>query len=438
MSKFLIYFSLVAFVGCFVYLMYFLRKVLKTHVKGETAFSLDKTTVYFGLCISLVTALMYSLMFLGVVLDKSWELKFVEGFSLFFGSLVVAASLCVGVCSFVLHYYRTDLNPKESEILSILWRVCVATLLFGAAFLTNGFADHIAYPLISGFDFSSGSALYGGEMADGFGIKFYGILIVCGALICYAITDHMTYKKFKKHGLIDTLFIVAFLAGVLGARLWYCIILEPGDYLSEPITIFTTIADGGLAIQGGAIFGIGAGVAFMLIFRKYIDVRFMMDVAVPTILIAQVMGRWGNFFNQEVYGAVCNESALWFLPKMVRNNMLILGKYRVPLFFIEGTINLCGYFFIRYFLGKVCKFHIGLGYQSASYLIWYGMVRAILEPLREGFTLHGHEGGFGYLQSWFIAFGMMVGGVVLLLAFYFIHKNRQAKGLENEFGDKIA
>ena len=436
MAKFLIYFSLVIFVVGFGYLMYFLKTIVKDHTIGETKYHLTKEQITKSIILCAIPAVFFVLIFIGWSLDKHWHASVFEYFCLIFGGVISIYSLCAGVFSFVLHYYKLELDEKESNILAILWRVCIFIFLLGLACLTTGFADYIKYPLVSGFDFKTG-LLYGGEMASGIGIKFYGLLIVSGALLCFGLTDHLTYKKFKKHGLIDTLFIVAFLAGVLGARLWYCIILEPGDYLKDPITIFTTMTDGGLAIQGGAIFGIGAGVAFMLLFRKYIDVRFMMDVAVPTILLAQVIGRWGNFFNQEVYGAVVSESQLWFLPRIVKNNMFIEGAYRVPLFFIEGVINLFGYFFIRYFLGKVCKMHIGLGYQASFYLIWYGMVRACLEPLREGFTLHGHEGGFGYLQSWFIAFGMMAGGALLFLIMYLIHKDRKTKGLEDEFGDKI-
>jgi phosphatidylglycerol:prolipoprotein diacylglycerol transferase len=109
--------------------------------------------------------------------------------------------------------------------------------------------------------------------------------------------------------------------------------------------------------------------------------------------------------------------------------MLIDGDYRVPLFFIEGTMNLAGYFFIRYFLGKVCKFRIGLGYQAASYIAWYGMVRVVLEPLRNG--------EFEYGQSWYVAFGMLGVGLLGILGFYILHRIRMEKGLEDENGDKI-
>ena len=167
------------------------------------------------------------------------------------------------------------------------------------------------------------------------------------------MNNNETYKKYGEHGLIDSLFIVAFLAGILGARLWYCLILEPEYFLANPSEIILGIMKGGLAIQGGAICGFAVGVGFVLIFRKYIDVRFLMDIAVPTILIAQAIGRWGNFFNQEVYGKIAPDWIVNILPTIVRKNMFIDGEYRLPLFLIESLINIGGYFFIRYFLGKV-------------------------------------------------------------------------------------
>ena len=92
-------------------------------------------------------------------------------------------------------------------------------------------------------------------------------------------------------------------------------------------------------------------------------------------------------------------------------------------------MNLGGYFIIRYLLGKVFKFRVGLGYQAASYIVWYGMVRAILELFRDP--------EFMYKQSWYIAFGMIGGGLLLMLAFFLIHKMRMDKGIEDKFGDKI-
>ena len=154
-----------------------------------------------------------------------------------------------------------------------------------------------------------------------------------------------------------------------------------------------------------------------------------MDVAIPTILLAQAIGRWGNFFNQEVYGAATSEASLWWLPAIVKNNMFIEGEYRIPLFFIESCMNIVGYFVIRYLLGKVFKLKCGLGFQASAYIIWYGMTRVILELFRDP--------EFRYMQSFITAFVMMGIGITLAVGFYVLHKIRMNKGIEDKTGEKI-
>lgn len=373
----------------------------------------------------------------GLVYMNGWNLNGGESVLVALGSLLIGLGVGLFTSSFGLFYWKPTLEVKQKKVCRILIYSAFAAFLLGLWVFSEGIANQDIYPLINGFNFSTGAFTHPGEYG-GFQIKFYGIVIVCGALICYFITDHETYKKFGEHGLIDTLFIVAFLCGLIGSRLWYCLILEPEQFLAEPATIFTKITDGGLAIQGGALFGMAGGIAFVLIFRKYIDVRFLMDVAIPTILIAQVMGRWGNFFNQEVYGGVAPDWLVNMLPTIVKNNMFIRGEYRVPLFLIEGLINIGGFCLIRFVFGRMQIFHFGTGCQSALYPIWYGLVRVTLEPLREGFTLQvGSSEAFGYMQSWITGFAMIALGIVWFLFMFFFHKKRMQLGLEDANGDKI-
>lgn len=423
------------------YFIYLITKVVKSHTIGEEKHkiagnerkSLITLALLIGACFMVSGLLCY------FVLPKASGVKWYEIIFSGLGSFVFGTALAVGAGGFGLYYYRLDLDEKQRKICQYLWPIAAIVVVLSLLLFTEGIAKYITYPLVSGVGFSDGW-IRGGDPGDGFKIKWYGLLIVSGALLCYAITDHMTYKKFKKHGLIDTLFIVAFLFGILGARLWYCIVLEPETYFggdAPPLYFLYGIVDGGLAVQGGALLGIIAGVTFMLVFRKYIDVRFMMDVAIPTILLAQAIGRIGNFFNQEVYGAVTTYEKLWYLPTIIRKNMEINGEYRVPLFFIEAVMNISGYFIIRYLLGKVAKFHIGLGLQASSYLVWYGLVRVVLEPLREGYTAATTTEGFGYLQSYITAFAFIGVGLLMIVGFYIYHRIRMNKGIEDKFGDKI-
>lgn len=410
------------------YLVYRLQKFCKRHEVGIENPKMEGTEKIVFMVLVLIQGLFTIISSYGIISLRGWSLNGGEHAMLILGSYIFGSAFALGLSSFVLYYWRPDFDKKQRKIARILTFVAIPLLVIGLILFTEGFAHHIQLgeSLPNGISFTQGLVTPG--QSSGFTIKFYGILIVVGALFPLAITDHMFYKKYGAHNLADSLFIFAFLMGVVGARLWYCLILEPNHYLSNPADILK-ITQGGMAIQGGALLGIAAGVSFVLIFRKYIDIRYAMDVAVPTILIAQCVGRWGNFFNQEVYGAGLGTDALGFLPTIIRNNMFIGGEYRVPLFLIEGTINLAGYFIIRYACGKALKCHVGLGYQSSLYLVWYGIVRIVMEPLRNS--------TFEYNQSWITAFVMMGLGVALFIMFFVIHKIRMNKNLEDKYGDKV-
>ena len=428
--------AIIAAIACFSYFVYRIVKIVKEHVIGETKHKIEGKERTELLSLVAITSLLFVATALSFSFARNLSLKAWEYVLMLFGALFFGCAISVGTGAFALYYYRLDLDDKQNEFCRFAWPIAIGVIIIGLYLFTEGIARHISYPLASGLSFSDGF-IYGNDVGAGFKIKWYGLFIVSGALLCYAITEHMTYKKFKKHGLIDSLFIVAFLFGILGARLWYCFVLEPDYFLANPGEILIGIVSGGLAVQGGALLGIIAGVTFMLLFRKYIDLRFMMDVAIPTILLAQAIGRIGNFFNQEVYGTITSYEKLWFLPTIIKENMFIEGAYRVPLFFIEAVMNISGYFIIRYLLGKVARFHVGLGYQASSYLIWYGIVRVVLEPLREGYQAKTQTEGFGYLQSYITAFAFIGIGVAMIVGFYIYHRIRMNKGIEDKFGEKI-
>lgn len=442
MALFLIGVILIAAAYVFFYMQ--LKKFALDNDKKTTSKKVEGNTRIIFVATALGIGILNILSSCGLVLLNHWTLKAFEWIFLIFGSLIFGAGIAIAVGGFYLNYWCLNLDSKQKKICEKCMVFSAIIGLIGLWIFSEGIANQDIYPLVNRIDFKHGLIAYTTThrtVTPGFGIMFYGILIVCGALICYFITDHETYKKFGEHGLIDTLFVVSFLGGIIGARLWYCLILEPEMYLADPASILA-IFDGGLAIQGGALFGFAVGVGFVLLFRKYIDVRFLMDVAVPTILIAQAVGRWGNFFNQEVYGNVAPEWLVNILPTIIKKNMYIFGEYRVPLFLIESIINLGGYFLIRFLSLKVFKFGYGKGYQSAMYISWYGLVRFALEPLREGFDLHAlgstaNADKFGYLQSWIVAGAMILLGIVLFVVLWLIHKYRFEKGLEDELGNKI-
>lgn len=232
-------------------------------------------------------------------------------------------------------------------------------------------------------------------------LTWYSVFVLVGAIVTYIVSNYF-YRKDKESekcpDLILNTFLLAFPAGLLGARIWY-VLSELDYYLADPISILR-VWEGGLAIQGGVILGALVGIVYARhLLRKNgmtLKITTVMDMIIPNILIAQVIGRWGNFFNREVYGACVDRNyALknwWMLPNWLVEYMrggLQGGEYipcagtnyAQPLFLYEGILNFIGFVLISIILRKLFTKRVD-GSLSAFYLIWYGAVRLCLEPLR--------------------------------------------------------
>jgi phosphatidylglycerol:prolipoprotein diacylglycerol transferase len=212
----------------------------------------------------------------------------------------------------------------------------------------------------------------------------------------------------KKKGFIEDVFIIAFPAGILGSRLWYVWGQWQLEFANQPFWKIFAVWEGGLAIMGGALGGALAGVLYVYFKRKDIPIIKALDLAVPTILVAQAIGRWGNFFNQEVYGAIADVDAWMWLPTFIREQMTINGSFRIPLFLIESMINLSGYFVIRFGIGEGLKRFLKQGDLALMYLVWYGLTRGIMEPLRNPIYNMGNSGDWSFIWGWvFFSVGIL-------------------------------
>lgn len=218
----------------------------------------------------------------------------------------------------------------------------------------------------------------------GTSLSWYAVFVLTGAIAAYLFTKHF-YKKDPRSknypGLIDDLFLIVFPAGILGARLWF--VLSRWDFYGSNLVEILKLWNGGLAIQGGVMGGVIAGVIFHKVKKLKFPLLKLFDIAIPNILIAQSIGRWGNFFNQEVYGACVSRNTLNFIPNFILNNMEVcgIGEVAQPLFLYESIINFIGFILISIIIRRFVKIIID-GELTALYLIWYGLVRLIMEPLR--------------------------------------------------------
>ena len=136
--------------------------------------------------------------------------------------------------------------------------------------------------------------------------------------------------------------------------------------------------EGGLAIQGGLV----GGVIFAYFFTKKNKMNFirLADAVFPNILVAQAIGRWGNFANQEAFGRAVDASYFEGWPTFIANHMFIQGAYREPTFLYESVLNIVGFLLIVLVYKRFSK--VRRGDMVYAYLMWYGVIRFFIEGLR--------------------------------------------------------
>ena len=264
-----------------------------------------------------------------------------------------------------------------------------------------------------------------GIIVFGLEIYYYAICIVCGMVGAAALSALLMKRRNMSPDFIYLLFIVCIPTAVVGARLFSCL-TDP----SIGIQNFFRFRDGGLSITGGVIGGVGAGFVVCLI-RKVNFLRAA-DCVVINILIAQALGRWGNFFNGEVYGAEVTDPALqWFpfavpiSPNASDPSVGGIGGFSDPaatwhyaFFFYESVLNLIGWAILFTLAWKTKKKPNGV--LTCSYFVWYGTVRSIMEPLRSPeFILD--KGGVMWSQFFsMLMVGLGVCAILVLLILNFL------------------
>ena len=223
-------------------------------------------------------------------------------------------------------------------------------------------------------------------------IHWYGVTMASGFMIAIIISYIVWVKKGLPSYILDWLILLVVPTAIIGARFWWCLsnINNPSWDESHTFKGWIDISGGGLAIEGGVTACVIMGAGYFHYWRDQVDWRTAIDVILPNVLLGQIMGRWGNFLNGEVYGHITSYHSLSWLPAFIRDGMYINDgqhtAYRQPLFLYEGMVNLVGYLVIYIGFRQVAKHKpkaMPVGVIGLSYFIWYGTVRAILEPYRD-------------------------------------------------------
>lgn len=208
----------------------------------------------------------------------------------------------------------------------------------------------------------------------GFDISWYGILIGSGMVLGMLIAHYTCrYRDINYDSLLDVV-LIALPIGIIGARLYY-VLFEFGSYKNNLIQIFN-IREGGLAIHGGIIFAFIT--ALIYTYRKKIDFLKLADAAAPSIIIAQAIGRWGNFFNQEAHGGPVSFDFIEHFPYFIQKGMYIDGVYYHPTFLYESLWDLTVFIILLVVLKKSKK----NGLVFFTYLGLYSIGRFLIEGLR--------------------------------------------------------
>ncbi|MBD5423097.1 MAG: prolipoprotein diacylglyceryl transferase [Mycoplasma sp.] len=210
--------------------------------------------------------------------------------------------------------------------------------------------------------------------------RMYTFTMLIGILASiFSIIYFWKKNKFPIDVLL-VLIIITIPSALIGARLFWIIEMAINKDATA-LSRWWAIWEGGLSIQGGVILPLIFDLLYLRKKRDVVDIRKAFGIILPNVLLGQAIGRWGNFANHELYGAICSYDSIKWLGTGISWNMYIDGYFRVPLFLIESITSFLGYFVIVW---VILQFnYLKPGSTGALYLIWYGVVRVILEPLRD-------------------------------------------------------
>ena len=264
-------------------------------------------------------------------------------------------------------------------------------------------------------------------------IAWYGVLIALGMfvaiLFCYYFAK---YRKLKPDSFVALALWTIPLA-IIGARVYYIAFSGRSWTFLEAIQIW----NGGMAIYGGVIGGALGVLIFSLIHKKnFFDYA---DVIAPGLILAQSIGRWGNYINKEAYGWSVTNPSLQKFPfsvyiehcTQVSEGCVCGGSgWHLATFFFESYLNFVGFFVLFLLLLNTKK----RGTVVASYFVWYGVVRAIVETFRTDALFIGNS---SLRVSQLLSIILVFVGLVILFYIYIVPIIKKKKSIKNNWQRKI-
>lgn len=259
-----------------------------------------------------------------------------------------------------------------------------------------------------------------------YNIYWYGITFALGFLVGM-LYFHLQSRRLGIHPYdgLDVL-LWAVIGGVIGARTYF-VIFQWEMYKDNPMKVFA-FREGGLAIYGGVIGSMLVG--FIASRVKKTAFLPVLDGGLTGLLLAQAVGRWGNFFNNEAFG--CNTTLPWGMTsntisrylfnmadKLAEQGVMVDPTVPVhPTFFYEFVWNLIGFLLLAFLITPRRKYD---GQVSLCYMAWYGLGRFFIEGLRTDSLMIG-----AYRVSQLLALALCVGSLLVMVALYFRYRKAPA------------
>jgi len=261
-----------------------------------------------------------------------------------------------------------------------------------------------------------------------FSIKWYGLLIALSIILGLNLSKKLARYRGIDPNLVSEILPSLILSSIIGARIYY-VIFEyrqfSGDNFFTPIKIFNiylnipsflAIWEGGIAIHGALLGGFLS--IYLFCKSKKIPLKIFLDLLMPSVILGQAIGRWGNFFNNEAFGIPTNLPWKVFIPLTNRPIIFSNSQFFHPTFLYESLWNLLIFILLIYVFNKQNKDHSILpGLITCIYLITYSFGRFWIEGLRiDSLCLGGYppycEGGLRIAQ--FISIFLFSSGLIWL------------------------
>ncbi len=298
--------------------------------------------------------------------------------------------------------------PLTRKIAICFSIVIVAFILFFFEPIRTIFAGNakleqqISIPLIEGLPFVS--QLIGKTIT----IRFYSICVLLGIFSGYILTLAIAKLHFIAATVIDRLLIGLVIFGLIGARLLY-VVVNYQQFLLDPISVFYSWL-GGLAFFGAFLFGL----LYLVIYcnRFKFNIYEFLDVLTPGLLLGQILGRFGNFFNYESYGGPTSVFWKMYIPETAKISSNINQDYFHPTFLYEIIPNTVLLLVILWIYPQLTNKKSGVVF--ASYCIGYGLVRSFTELFRLDALIIG-LGNIDFRISQILSVLIVLVGVIVLV-----------------------